>query len=79
MKDLLIYLAKTLVSNPDAVEVSQKDISDTEVDFVLKVDSGDMGRVIGKHGKIARALRSIVKAAGVKENKRVNIEIVDNK
>jgi len=75
MKDLLILLAKNLVSNPNAVEVTEEERENTTV-LRLKVDPDDVGKVIGKQGRIARAIRTLVKAAAVHEEKKVSVEIV---
>ena len=74
MKGLLEVIAKSLVDNPDEVVVTEKE---TEKGLVLelKVAPSDMGRVIGKQGRIAKAIRSVVKAAASRENKQVSVEI----
>ena len=74
MKGLLEVIAKTLVDNPDEVVVTEKE---TEKGLVLelKVAPSDMGKVIGKQGRIAKAIRSVVKAAASRENKQVSVEI----
>ena len=74
MKELITYLAKSLVDQPDAVTVEEAETEDTIV-FTLSVAPDDMGRVIGKHGKIAKAIRSIVKSASYKLSKKVVVEI----
>jgi len=74
MKDLLTLLAKNLVSHPDKVQVVEE-VQDGTVILRLKVGEDDMGKVIGKQGRIARAIRTVVKAAAINENKRVNVEI----
>ena len=76
MEELLIQMAKGLVEDPSAVEVSV-DAPDEEgtVVYHLHVAEGDMGRVIGKQGRIAKAIRSVVKAAASKEDKKVIVEI----
>lgn len=74
MKELIIYLAQSLVDQPDAVTVEQQETEDAIV-FTLSVAPDDMGRVIGKHGKIAKAIRSIVKSASYKLTKKVVVEI----
>ena len=74
MKELIIYLAQSLVDQPDAVSVEQRETEDAIV-FTLSVAPDDMGRVIGKHGKIAKAIRSIVKSASYKLTKKVVVEI----
>ena len=74
MKDLLTILAKNLVSDPDQVRV-EEDVQDGVVTLRLKVGEEDMGKVIGKQGRIARAIRTVVKAAAINENIKVNVEI----
>lgn len=74
MKELIIYLAQSLVEQPDAVTVEEQETEDAIV-FTLSVAPDDMGRVIGKHGKIAKAIRSIVKSASYKLTKKVVVEI----
>lgn len=74
MKELITYLAKSLVDQPDAVVVTEEENENTIV-YTLSVAEDDMGRVIGKHGKIAKAIRSIVKSASFKLSKKVVIEI----
>lgn len=75
MKDLVEVIAKALVDNPDEVVVTEKD-EGKHIVVELHVAEGDMGKVIGKQGRIAKAIRSVVKAASSKENKRVDVEIV---
>ena len=74
MKGLLEVIAKSLVDNPDEVVVTEKE---TEKGLVLelKVAPSDMGKDIGKQGRIAKAIRSVVKAAASRENKQVSVEI----
>lgn len=74
MKGLLEVIAKSLVDNPDEVVVTEKE---TEKGLVLelKVAPSDMGKVIGKQGRIAKAIRSVVKAVASRENKQVSVEI----
>ena len=74
MKDLILYLAKSLVDNPDKVEVTETETENAIV-YELTVDTDDTGRVIGKHGKIAKAIRAIVKSASYKLPKKVIVEI----
>lgn len=75
MKELVEFIAKSLVDNPDQVTVSE--VEDDEVVILkLKVAQDDMGKVIGKQGKIANAIRTVVKASAVKQNKRVVVEII---
>jgi predicted RNA-binding protein YlqC (UPF0109 family) len=77
MRELLEYLARQLVDAPDAVKVEQFDEEDGTVVLELSVGDADYGRVIGKGGRTANALRTVVKAAAVKEQRRVLVDIVD--
>lgn len=76
MKEVLEVVAKALVDSPDDVSVTQID-GERETVLELRVADGDMGKVIGKQGRIAKAIRTVVKAAASRENKRVMVEIVD--
>ncbi|MCA9790620.1 MAG: KH domain-containing protein [Candidatus Eremiobacteraeota bacterium] len=76
MKELLQYLATQLVEEPEAVEVKEIDEDRSTVILELRVAPKDMGKVIGKNGKIAQALRTLVKAAGMRDGKRVTVEIL---
>ena len=75
MKELVEVIAKALVDHPDEVSVTEKEEGRTTV-LELHVAEGDMGKVIGKHGRIAKAIRSVVKAAAAKEDQRVVVDIV---
>ena len=75
MKELVEVIAKALVENPDEVTVTQKE-EGKHITIELHVAASDMGKVIGKQGRIAKAIRSVVKAASSKENKKVDVEIV---
>jgi predicted RNA-binding protein YlqC (UPF0109 family) len=75
MKELLEYLIKSLVDYPDEVEVQPVEGERTVI-FEVRVAPDDMGKVIGKHGKIANALRTILKAAATKDGKKVSMEII---
>ena len=75
MKELLEVIAKALVDNPDDVVVNEIQ-GEQSVILELKVAQEDMGKVIGKQGRIAKAIRTVVKAGAIKENKRVNVEII---
>ena len=75
MKELVEVIAKALVDNPDEVVVTEK-TEGRNVTIELHVASSDMGKVIGKQGRIAKAIRSVVKAASSKDNKRVDVEII---
>ena len=74
MQELVKLLAKALVENPDAVEVETVEEEDRTV-LKLHVAQEDMGRVIGKQGRIAKAIRTIVKSAATRENKKVTVDI----
>ena len=74
MKELVEVIAKALVDSPDAVHVNETE-SDRQVTLTLHVAEEDMGRVIGRQGRIAKAMRTVVKAAAVRENKKVSVEI----
>ncbi len=76
MAELLEYLARQLVDEPDAVRVERVDEPDTVV-LRLHVAQDDLGKVIGKQGRIARALCTIVRAGSAREHRRVQLEIVD--
>lgn len=78
MKDLLEYLAKGLVEHPDAVRVTEIEEDDGTIVLELSVDEDDYGSVIGRGGRTAQALRTVVKAAAVKEQRRVFVDIVDD-
>lgn len=75
MKELVEVIAKALVDNPDGVVVTERQEGKTTV-LEVRVADGDMGKVIGKQGRIAKAIRSVVKAAATKDNKRVVVDIV---
>ena len=74
MSDLLVTMAKALVTNPEAVSVKEIDRGNTVV-LELSVDHEDMGKVIGKQGRIAKAIRAVVRAATAKDQKPVFVEI----
>ncbi len=75
MKELVEVIAKALVDNPDEVVVTEKE-EGKNITIELHVASSDMGKVIGKQGRIAKAIRAVVKAASVNDNKKVNVEII---
>jgi uncharacterized protein len=76
LSDLLEYLAKQLVDEPEAVRVERVEEDDTLV-LRLHVAQDDLGKVIGRQGRIARALRTIVRASSARERRRVQLDIVD--
>jgi len=76
MKELLLYMAKNLVDDPDAVTVSESAGEDGKV-LELRVAPGDMGKVIGRQGRIAKEIRTIVKTVAQRTGEKVTVEIVD--
>ena len=76
MKELLEFIAKELADEPDAVEVTEIE-DDRGTLLQLSVAEGDMGRIIGRGGRIARAIRSVVKTVAIREDRRVAVEILD--
>lgn len=75
MKELVEYIAKALVDYPEQVDVKQVE-GERSIILELRVAPEDMGKVIGKQGRIAKAIRTVVNAAAIKENKRVMVEII---
>lgn len=75
MKELLEAIAKSLVDHPEDVSVNEIE-GEQSIMLELRVAQGDMGKVIGKQGRIAKAIRTVVKAAATKESKRVVVEIL---
>ena len=76
MKEVLEIIAKSLVDYPDEVDVKEVINDDQTVTLELRVTDSDMGKVIGKQGRIAKAIRTVVKAAASRENKKVAVEIL---
>ena len=77
MRELLEYLVRSLVDRPERVSVEEFEEDDGTLVLELSVDDDDYGQVIGRGGRTAQALRTVVKAAAVKENRRVLIDIVE--
>ncbi|HWQ75173.1 MAG TPA: KH domain-containing protein [Syntrophomonas sp.] len=75
MKELVEYIARALVDNPDQVQVTEVD-GDRSIIIELRVAPEDMGKVIGKQGKIAQSIRTLTKATAAKEGKKVTVEIM---
>ncbi|TAH72206.1 MAG: KH domain-containing protein [Anaerolineaceae bacterium] len=75
MKELVEVIAKSLVDHPDEVVVTERE-TDKSITVILKVASDDMGKVIGKQGRIAKSIRTVVKAAATKDDKKVIVEIM---
>ena len=76
MVKLIETIAKSLVDHPESVVVTEKEVKGDSSVIELRVAPDDMGKVIGRQGRIAKALRTVVKAASVKQNKKVVVEIV---
>lgn len=76
MKDVLQVIAKALVEFPDEVNISEIVNEDETVTLELRVAESDMGKVIGRQGRIAKAIRTVVKAAASKEDKKVSVDIL---
>ena len=76
MKELVEVIAKALVDDPESVVVNEREEKKTTV-LEVRVAETDMGKVIGKQGRIAKAIRSVVKAAAAKEDKKVIVDIMD--
>jgi len=76
MKDLVEFIVKALVDHPEEVKVSEVE-GEQSVIYEIRVSQEDMGKIIGKQGRIARAIRTIVKAAGVKRGKKTAVEILE--
>ena len=77
MRELLVYLARQLVDEPDRVDVEEFEEDDGTLVLELSVGDDDYGKVIGRGGRTAQALRTLVKAAAVKDNRRVLVDIVE--
>ncbi|MDU4935006.1 MAG: KH domain-containing protein [Peptostreptococcaceae bacterium] len=75
MKELVLDIAKALVDNPDEVKIEET-IKEDEIILKLSVSQDDMGKVIGKQGRIAKAIRTVIRSAANREDKKVSLEIV---
>ena len=76
MKELLLYMAKNLVDDPESVTVTEVDSDEGKV-LELRVAEGDMGKVIGRQGRIAKEIRTIIKTVAQRSGEKVTVEIVD--
>ena len=76
MKELLYYIVKALVDNPEEIKIDEKTREDGELVLELTVAQSDMGKVIGRQGRIVKAIRSIMKSAAAHENIRVSVDIL---
>lgn len=75
MKELVEHMARALVNNPEAAVVTERQSKDGEPELLLSVAPEDMGKVIGKQGRIAKAMRVVLKAAAARDGKKINLEI----
>ena len=76
MKDLLTYIAQNLVEHPQAMDVQETE-SDGNVVLELRVDPSDMGKVIGRQGRIAKEIRTLMRSVAQRQGKKVSVEIMD--
>ena len=76
MKELLTYIVQSLVDKPDEVSVTERK-ADGETVFEVRVADGDMGKVIGRQGRIAKEIRTLIRSVAQRSGKRVSVEIVD--
>ena len=76
MKELLTYIAKNLVDNPDEVTVTER-TTDAETVFEVRVADGDMGKIIGRQGRIVKEIRILMRSVAQKNGKNVSVEIMD--
>jgi len=76
LKDLLTYIAQNLVDNPDEVNVIERE-EETETVFELRVSPSDMGKVIGRGGRIAKEIRALMRSVAQRQGKRISVDIVD--
>lgn len=77
MKAALLYIVSSVVENPDKVNIQEEESGDLVI-FKVTVDKNDMGKIIGKNGKIIRAIRNVLKIPAIKQNKKINIELSEN-
>jgi len=77
MKELIEFIAKSLVENPDAVVISEEDGEDGSTLIKLAAAQEDMGRIIGKQGRTAKAMRTLLNAKATRENKRATLQIME--
>ena len=77
MKELLLYIAKNLVDNPDAVTVTEAEADGEVTVLELRVAPEDMGKVIGRQGRIAKEIRTIMKTVAQRNGQKISVEIVD--
>ena len=76
MKELLLYIAQNLVDNPDDVTVNERE-TDSETVFELRVNPSDVGKVIGRQGRIAKEIRALMRSVAQRQGKRISVDILD--
>ena len=76
MKELLLYIAQNLVDYPDEVNVTERE-TETETVYELRVNQSDMGKVIGRQGRIAKEIRSLMRSVAQRQGKRISVDIMD--
>jgi len=76
LKELLTYIAQNLVDNPDEVNVTERE-TESETVYELRVNATDMGKVIGRQGRIAKEIRALMRSVAVRQGKRISVDIVD--
>lgn len=76
MKEILETIIKSLVENPSMVQITEK-VEEKQITLSVKVEEKDMGKVIGKQGRIAKSIRTIMKSIGGKEYRRINVEFIE--
>ena len=76
MKELLLYIAQNLVDYPDEVTVTER-LTDSETVYELRVNQSDMGKVIGRQGRIAKEIRSLMRSVAQRQGKRISVDIID--
>ena len=76
MKELLTYIVKNLVDNPDDVQIGEK-VSDYETVYEVRVAEGDMGKVIGRQGRIIKEIRTLMHSCAKRQGQRVSVEVLD--
>jgi len=76
LKELLTYIAQNLVDNPDEVNVTERE-TESETVYELRVNATDMGKVIGRQGRIAKEIRALMRSVAQRQGKRISVDIVD--
>ena len=76
LKELLTYIAQNLVDNRDDVNITERE-TDTETVYELRVNAADMGKVIGRQGRIAKEIRALMRSVAARQGKRISVDIVD--